>query len=262
MEIKSGPKYAERKELENTFIEREFSGQNEDLKQPIRERIAKFFASHKTIPTRCFCLPGVRWAFENELEKHTGFDSKFIGVERNYSIIEKGIVSMPGYGRILHDVFDTKKRRFRGCANRRSSILWCKASSFMGQTITEDMTKRDRHTWWRTYRMWTCAWLDFSGPIGNEILTCCKRLETHISREQESAPIAITFMLGREDVEMTDLMDQFCPNGSALDRRHTLIRLFFESNRYRNAVPVDCWQYESVGGAPMGVATFLMRQKG
>lgn len=254
--IRMGARYHERKQLENSFIEREISGLNEEVKHPQRVKVAKFFKEKQVGKTRCFCLPGVRWAFENTLQDYTGFDTEFIGVERNYTILEKAVIHMPGYGRIVRDEIFTKDNRFQGVKTSHATSLWCDASDFM-KIGADDLTGNKQRKWWNeNFKRWTCAWLDFSSPICSEIIHCCKRLELYLAGNVPSAPVAITFMMGREDAELSKWIKYFSPGQDKLEDRATFLRVLFESNRYWTADPIDYWSYKSAGGAPIGVATF------
>lgn len=259
--IKVGPGYAEKRQLQNSFIERELSGLNEDVKHPQRVRVAKFFREHKVGKTRCFCLPGVRWAFENTLQDYTGYDTEFIGVERNYSIMEQGVIHMPGYGRVIRHDIETKTSKFHNISTSNATSLWCDASDFMRVSKKDFKCVRQNNWWTKNFRKWTCAWLDFSGPIGCEIIHSCKNLEFFLDGQVPSVPVAITFMMGREDAEVSKWIRYFSPGAGKLEDRATFLQVLFESNRFWKAAPMDYWSYTSAGGAPIGVAMFKFTAK-
>lgn len=264
-----GPRATEKKQLANSYIARELLGTNEESKKPQRERVADFFASF-TLPQqktpKVFCLPGARWAFENTLDARLKRNASYVGVERNFTIIETGLREMPGKWQMYEQV-DTYWRRFRGFSTDRANVVWCNASDLMG-VVNRDL-RRNRgdnrnnceRAWSKRYRRWTHGWLDFSSPLGDEIWTCCKRLEHHLDKDVKHVPIAVTFMIGREDLQTFDWMNAIDPDGTPLSKRVTLLRAIWEANQWRTAHLIDSWQYLSVGGVGMGVATFSFEMR-
>lgn len=263
MIIRVGPRFGERLQLQNPYIVRELAGANDEVKQPHRESVAQFFAAHQATRRhpRCFCLPGARWAFENELERHLRRPVEFVGVERNYTIVECGLRYMPGRHQ-LYDRFETRDRTFIGYSTDRAKIVWSDASAFMGVARKTHVTRRQRVRWASLYKGWTCAWLDFCGPIGDELITCCKRLENYLDVPTPTVPIAVTFLIGREAPEVTRWLRFFsAEDDSTITARATFLRVLWESNRYRTATIADSWTYKSAGGVTMGVVTALLTRK-
>jgi len=244
----------------NDFLKREVLAENEPVKQPIRKRIAEFFASYQSPNRRprCFSLPGIRWAFERELADHLDRPAEYIAVEQRLSFLEAGLGYMPGRYHIEHEEI-TRAHHFKGYRTDQSTIFHCDASTLIDLGRTWKMDNRQAKTWSRLYKGWTCAWLDFQSPINTEIIRCCKSLENNLDRHHPVVPVAVTFMLGREDPETFALMNLLDKDGSALSKRVTFLLALWESHRFRKAELVDAWQYKSVNGGHMAVMTALLR---
>lgn len=256
---KIGPKSKELNQLKTSFLVRELEGRNEEVKQPQREKVARFFADHRYLgKTRCFCLPGVRWGFENTLARYIR-EIEFVGVERNWTIIEHGIKRMPGY-HLLLDEFQTRKNRFHGFSTDCAKIIWSEASRFLN-TRNGDMSGSKQKKWMNLYRRWTCAWLDFSSPINAEVIACCKRLEHFLNPNAKAVPVAVTYMIGREEIGETNILRQLSEDDDKCRLRALFFQAMWMGNANWNSELIESWQYASAGGCPMGVATFLMTPK-
>jgi hypothetical protein len=264
--IKMGPRYGELKQLRSTYIERELADLNEEFKRPQRERVTDFFVEHLNHNrdhrpyNRCFTLPGAHWRFEQLLERRFGQEIGFLAVERNYTILERGLPWMPGKSR-LYDEEETYWRKFRSYSSTRSRVFWCKASEFMNVPREYKKDKKQLQRWWNQYKRWTAAWLDFSAPINDEMITCCKRLEAHLDPQTKHIPVAVTFMIGREDAETFRIVKALSRERGGADDRGQFILAMWEGNKHWKAELQDVWSYQSAGGCPMGVLTALFSPK-
>lgn len=263
MIIKVGRRCLETRQLRSPFIQRELAGQNEEVKQPHRDRVAEFFARYQSPlhKPRCFCLPGIRWSFERTLDRELKGKCSFIGVERNYTVLETGLREIPGRHQIYIEEPTNFDQPLRGYATNRSTVFWCDASHFLDCGRPWKRTKKQARAWARRYKDWTCAWLDFSGPLGPEITVAAKRIENHLRPEMPTAPVAVTFMLGRELPETTEVIQMFSRGGGALDDRVRYLQVCWESSRWRTVEIRDSWSYQSAGGCPMGMVTALFHLK-
>lgn len=263
MLIKTGPDRRETARLRTSYLVRELANLNEEVKQEQRDRVADFFTStlNKMSGTpRCFCLPGVRWAFEHTLSSKFSNSIEFIGAERVYEIIERGRYHMPGRNQLLLE-HHTKVRSFKFWETNKARIVWADVSDLMGITYKHFSGKNQYNKFAHNWRFWSCAWLDFTSPIGTEVMSCIKRLETYIDMQQKEVPVAVTFFIGRESEKITQLMDLITPRGDVLNKRVRFIGALCESNRFANLDVVDAWKYKSAGGASMGMMLAILRKK-
>lgn len=262
--IKVGARSPELRQLKNSFIAREIGKANEDVKQPQRDRVLDFFMPYlenlRSVP-RCFCLPGIRWSFETDLDRRLEYRAHFIGVERNYTVLEAGLPWMPGKGR-WHDTEVTKNKRYRSFSSNRSYVFWCSLRDFMSASKNNAMTKSAQQRWSRLHKRWSCAWLDLQCQICDETVNCCKLLEPHLDRSMPRIPVAITFQVGREQPDHMRWIKAFSRGQGPLDDRVQYLRVLLGGdNRHRVAEVADAWSYATATGGHMGVATFLMVNK-
>lgn len=258
--IKNTLHHHEKEQLDNTFIARELGAENEEVKQPQREKVADFLlANHADdLPMVCFSLPGVRWRFEHMLDARRRPElNRFVGVERNYTILEKGALWLPG--NTDAKPFDESLRAgsLSGWHNDRSSVFWMRCVDFMslGRALKGSRSRRRR--WADDYSRWTAAWLDFSAPLNKEVITCLQRLESHCDYVTDEVPFALTIMLGREDRATSEAMDIAAAGraNNTLERRVALVEAILSARDCRTFYRGPCWDYTSAGGAPMGVIT-------
>lgn len=258
-----GPLNVENRQLANTFIRRELDGENELVKMPQREKVLEFILRYqdRSHLVRCFGLPGIRWGFENMLFSCLGSRCRFVGVERNYTVLRKSLVEMPGRGRCYEQMENKRGAVLRGFCSGLASVFWCSCSHFMRFGGKCCLSKKEYPVFASRFRQFTCAWLDFSSSIDEEIVNCCKMLEFHVHEKQDWFPFAVTFQIGRERAWVSEAKDVVAPGEDTLESRVTLIRAAFESNRFRCVKVVDAWKYLSTGGCSMGVMQGLLVRK-
>lgn len=251
---------------ERKYADQQLTGINEEVKDTHRHRVAEFFLRYpppRGITPTCFCLPGIGWAFERMFDERLGDpELRFIGVERNFEVLETGLLSMPGtklqpYVEPLFAGVDP----VRCYRTDRARLLHCDASLFMNLGTDTRETHPLQKYWDRTYKGWTCAWLDLCGPISDELVTCCRRLEHYLSSQSWTVPVAITFMVGREEPHHYRKFQvpgyQKCP----MDARIPYLKTFWSGNTLRRVEFVESWLYYSKSGARMGVMTALFHKK-
>ncbi len=251
--MRLGPTQAETDYLEESFIQREFSGENEAVKAPQRDRVAahilKFHPKCSSKRLRLFCLPGLRWGFEH-LISGSRENVDFIGVERNFTLLEESRLHMPGLesGRVLHE--SLKTGYVFGRANSRARVLWSTCSAFMSLGDEDFESKQRRKAWWAEWGNWSAAWLDFSGPISREMVACLGRLEAHCDIFANRVPVAVTFLAAREALDITQAINS---SGTGPDRRTSFLVNFLNGALHRRFELTDAWTYASAAGVPMGM---------
>lgn len=262
-EITSILSYQEREQLANGFIRREVERANDSVKQPQRERLLVYFLAHHAAdqPMTFFGLPGVRWEFEHLLDaQRDPMLTRYLAVERNYTLLQAGLAWIPGASTARPMEEELRIGNLQGWSTDRATILWTHAATFMGvrraekQRRNEALRHRARKRWSLRYKYWTAAWLDFSAPLGGEIITCLRHLPSHLDRTREEVPIALTFMIGRESQEVTAAMNAVVPEGEEpVRRRARFVEVLLNRRAVRRFVLDDAWSYTSAAGAPMGV---------
>ena len=252
--------YDERSQLENTFISRELLAENEAVKQPQRDAVLAYILDNHARRRMVFAgLPGVRWAFERMLdEAREPAHNRFIGMERNFTLLKSSLSYMPGGvvkpldERILNGWIT-------GWRTDRATGVWSQTSAVMGPGRKDKGGPSIRQRWSKLFKHWTAAWLDFSSQLCDEVVKSLQRVDSHCDAQTEVVPVAITLMLARELPETTADMNLVAgPGASTLEKRAALVSAILNSRRYRSFERDLCWDYTSVGGVPMGVITGRM----
>lgn len=242
MNIAVGSKSEERQQFFSPYLQRELSLQNEAAKQPCREKILAHILDHHSSSRMIFFgFPGVRWAFERQLEN--AFPAvTFIGVERNWSILQQGLSFMPGYKRWLIDE-SLRTTRLQGYKSETARILWGRAGTILNFGRQEKTTKRGRKEWLRKYKKWTALWLDFHS-LNNEAIRCLHRIDAHCDMRCPVIPFAVTVMMGREQRSVSRAMNISEARDPSI-RRMELIKAILASRRYRSFELSDSFTYRS-----------------
>jgi hypothetical protein len=262
-----GPVAQEARQLQNGYIARELDAANEAVKEPQRRRVADFFLRVQRglrRPVRCFGMPGVRWSFERLLASRLTRSVEFVGVERNFTVLRQGLKSVPGHNILWAEKHYGSGKVLRGFTTTAAQIYWCHAGELMGVRRSDHGGKGEHERWVRRSKNWTCAWLDFSSQIGDEYVFCCKKLESHLNLMVRVVPVAFTFLIGRERAVFTrhKVLAAAAADDYSLGGRVALLRAAWESSRFRDVSVEDAWEYESAGGARVGVLLANFRLKG
>lgn len=233
--------------------DRSFSNEH---KEEQRNRVLRFVLDHHRAPTmRYFGLPGLTWAVERDLMVECGTGSQFVGIECNWSILERSVPWMPGAKpkKFVHDLVIGE---VHGYQTTNALAMFAHLDSFLSITGVEvSGPRRDRAETLRRHkiekRQWrkrfcsaTAIWLDLTSTVKaastqrtlRKAFLLCHVTTLHV-------PIVVTLTYGRERGVR-----------GGLESREEMIASCFGSNRYRSYRPVCKWHYESNKGGRM--ATF------
>lgn len=212
-----------------------------------------------------FGMPGIEWKLENALAKQWGEGARFIGIDRHWTVIECGQQNMPRRSRCDYSKrlqIGKSKSIMSGYQTKMSVSLNLDFDSYVSLYEMRMSGSQQRHRR-RLLRNLTCAWIDTYGGITHLHKTLPK-LHKFIDRERRRIPIAITFIVGREDQETFRLISSMPAEtgverralflGACLHRKDDQRKIYFKYS--------GCVSYKSEGGAPMGILLGVLRNKG
>lgn len=260
---------AEAQRLRNRYMQERLGPEDEDVKQPQRERILDFMLrNHGKQNLRLLSLPGERWVYERMVdESWSKGRAEFMGLEWNWGVIERGTGWMPAKVNPKHTKWAASKHRYqeweiptgliRGFWTPQATWLQMYAGSFL-QLGRNDLTFTNRHGKQGRLSHWklnTCAWLDFSGNLsGKEIRNALLGLSNFLYMDAKVCPVAITVVAGREHDGVPDV-------GDPVEIRVAVMKTLLEQRGYRTFEVDDAWMYESSAGSHMLNVTGRMRLK-
>ena len=235
----------------NSYFLRDLQLENEEAKQPQRERVlAHVLAHHPRGRVAMFSLPGPNWAFENMVERERP-GSRFVAVERHWHVLQGGLWRMPGSSRLAeHQEFHDGD--LRGVASDQSQVWWSWAGTFL--------QVRAGLKWYRRCQSFSAAWLDFSAPLSREVVAALREFPDHLDRRRRAVPFAVTLLKARESTEIGAAMSALAPGGSTLARRVAMVGALLQHPAWEFEL-ADQWQYASAGGAPMCVIAVVARKR-
>jgi hypothetical protein len=227
-------------------------------KMQIRLKVAKFFAENHPGPGLCLCFPGMQWRFEKMLlDLRT--DIKFLGVEKDLGVFERGKLFMPGsppihnqeemrFGKIQY--YTTNQAKYVNLDIQ--ALLNVEFSDARGAKQLErplGVLNRQKKKWKQFRRkmgLWTCGWLDFYGSV-QTIVPLIQRLDRFTHMRMARVPIAISFFVGRESAEIMRCIRVFGHLDSVAEQRAMLLAATLDKSKHRSFEPVETLQYSHMG---------------
>lgn len=253
--VKFAPKKDER--ANTAYQSRQLTEESERIKQPQRERVMSHIVeNHRRGRMKMFSLPGVTWEFERQLSEAWAHPVRFVCVDWSYGTIERGASRIVG-GKPLRSEWQLNSGKVYGYGNEDATVMWSEASSFFHINRTDFKSKAKYKRWHYGFKRLTAAWFDFTSPLCRETILSLARSGASMSQFNRTVPVAVTVLLAREPDER---ILSGCV-GSALDKRVQAIETAFNLSYFRRFELSDAWQYESVGGVPMGVVCGIMHLK-
>jgi hypothetical protein len=239
-------------ERNRPFQQRDLSFSN-DHKDEQRQRVKQFLLKHHRARTmRFFGLPGLTWAMERDLMVECGHSSHFIGVEYNWSILERSVPWMPGKKptKFFHDLTAGEVTGYQTSNAKAIFMHLSSLLSIAGEDVSNSKAtsarkqKSAKRRWRSTFFSNNAIWLDLTSTVTavstqkalRRAFLLCHFRTLHV-------PIAVTLTYGRE-----------CGVRGGLESRGLMVAACFESNTYRTYQPIDQWAYDTSGGGRM--ATF------
>ena len=231
------------RQLRSPDVARMVHGEEGEAKHACRERVAEFLLNYQpTDRCRLFTMPGVRWQFE-ELVLQQRRDTRFVAVERNWSILEAGQYWMPGLRRF--------RMRYRvpggelfGIESESASVIHAELSTLMRAVSARD-NRPEQRRWRESMRQWTGAWLDFQSSLCTEVNLCLPRIQSHCDTSLPVVPVAVTVMKAREPRVVGNAIELLGKG------REGFVASMVGSCHHGWFETVDSFEYASDGGTPM-----------
>lgn len=255
--VRAGADRQEMRRYESDYIQAQLEGTDEVVKQPQRERIARFILRHHEKGSLRFLgLPGSRWEFEKMLsDERSG--ARFLGIECVWKVLEESRLHMPGRG--FHYLEENLRiGSFYGYQSDAAQVLWARCSALLGIAGHDVGADRARRQWSCRYRKNTAAWLDFTSPLCDEVIRSLQNLDKYCDIERKSVPVAVTFMAAREpryvrsSIEALSGMDGMtgCAN---------VVRAALDASVFRRFKVKDAWEYQSTVPMCTVVGEYILR---
>lgn len=183
-------------------------------KEMSRQLVLNHFLKHHESPdgwARMFCLPGMYWHFERQLANSIP-TMEFVGIERNPKVFQKSVAWMPhattrarhltrDYGSGEH--VDYVERGHLHCAR----LICNEASTFLRKRrVQSGLTREEKSQWTGAFRMYSCAWFDFTSQLCSEIEVCLQELPGAINCRCKTIPVAVTILKARESQDIQNKM--------------------------------------------------------
>jgi hypothetical protein len=240
------------------YLVRELDSANEAVKQPLRERVLQYFLGlHRPGNLRCLSLPGERWLFEAMLQQAWPYNSTFVGVEREISVIRRSLGWMPRLRRRERPAWQTWPLT-GGCINYLATdnaklmhadlfdvLHISREDHAPADTGSDNSRNKRRLKWADKFRRWTCAWLDLTTFLHVDLEASLSRLSAGFDRYRQVCPIALTLSVGHEKQDQMARV-----RAVATDRADYVARVLHHS-RYRTFELDHVVPYRSVAGCNM-----------
>lgn len=230
--------------VRSPYLVRELNGSTSDLKQAHRELVRDFivenhvqvgFERDMLYQAKLCSFPSVSWKFERMMLD--AFPSKitFLGIERSQVVAYQSYKEMLGTNAKM-SMFLTKIGRIDTYCSEIAELAVVGCRDLMTMGMVGAIPHQKGRAWEVRFKRWTCAWLDFFAPLGSEVLTCAFMIPKHLSQLANKVPVAISFLLGREDEE-TMLRVGAAPGETAVEKRVAVLVETMASNSAH-------WNYE------------------
>lgn len=246
-------------------------------KARVRDRVAAHIAENRDTHvgyTRFFGLPGAEWRFERELAARIR-RSMFVGVEREWGVLEYGARFMPRgawKGNLHYDAPWWVRRKdawlmeqeadvgkFDGYQTNRARILHCDLDSLLRtrRALANDPVRRKL---WSEFRgrffNWAAFWLDLFSPVGT-LLPLLASIDKCLLPVAVRVPFAVTFLVGRDDEATMAALDQ--ERGDPVERRTRLISRTLDAGKFRTCSTTETLTYDD--GSTMAVVLGVLERR-
>ena len=261
--------------LEDSYIAACRNGSIEKTKSEHRTRVLRFMLDNQP-PHRCWRFltnPGPCWTFEKQVEVELGpcHASKspmkrrgvyFVGIERNWSVLEFGLRHMPG--KKVRYEFDEESQQRIAYISPRASVLYGDIEhlplrfsdseirpSFGMPSRFRTVIRPRPHLHFCTG--FTGVWHDTFAPIGRTSFAAfLHRLPSMLWRDESfDIPLCFSFLVGRDVIPIGN-------SGSPLATRCDAIKHQLESDQGQFEIK-DAWRYSGLNQAPFATVCGLYR---
>lgn len=231
----------EKKRLAGAYNTRQILVQNEELKQPQRERVMEHILRHHATDQkmRLLSMPGLRWPFERQIAEHHKPGIRYLAFEWNWGTIEMGTPWMPGT-RPYRDEHELTIGNVKFVRTDDSAIwVWSHAGDFLTIDAKCHVNARRSQVWFsRKFCCNSAVWLDINTNLSSEARNCLRGLPSHLNPHIRRIPFAVTIIAGQEHDGLGD-------GSTTAERRVPLMVAELERYGLRRCEITDVWQYES-----------------
>lgn len=182
-------------------------------KQSEREQVLAFLLKHlgrRPWRHRILTMPSNNWAFEADLL--AGRACELLCVEHDPWRISQGRPRVPfATGEQRHELVDgvLVHRGFAKAGETLWSVFYADLSTLLTLRRQEKGGgKRARRRWRNLFKMWSAAWVDYTGPISDRSLVSLSRVWSHLTKGLSTFPIVISYGVGRERGVVRDMIDR------------------------------------------------------
>lgn len=220
------------------------------LKDEQRNKVRDFIQQNcESKYPRVLCLPGREWTWERTIRFETegkGVGWMFVGFERDPNIYLQSLRYLPGNEKLWNAQFNTQYGYISAALRpgKFSTVSPCilvnaDVIDFL-ELWPEPQSWSSPDRWDKTFARTTAIWLDSFSPICTpRTWTLFSNLHRTISPEVDTVPIALSFIVGRDDPKCRRAAELIMPEGSAMDRRAAFIKVV--------AQRMDGWACEIAG---------------
>lgn len=251
----SSVKYARTSRLDDPYF-LSARRRTDTTKQREREKVLRHLLDHrdKAVHARMLTNPGAHWQFEHMVDVELGGQVKFVGVERDWPILEFGIQYMPGTDKQRMRFGQTRDERL--CvATDKASVWWSELESFP-EFAAASISHRALKGRKGIRRHINSFWIDLFGSCFTlKFARCFAQFPALFDPHATRIPYAITFQHGRERPEI--------PGGAfgTVEQRAEAIAAQLSSANYE-AVPLSAWAYYGESDTRMATATGVIYRIG
>jgi len=169
-----------------------------DVKDAQREVVRDWLLKYHQDGERLLSLPDVYWTFENRLAVRP--NTNFLGVQRDWTSLERGLPWMPDSESMsaAHFYAKTPSGDVQGYRRNRNVVFYMWA----GHLLAWDNLGRGLGVGTMSsagLRQVTAAWLDFTGFLTDEVIAASTSIPVFLGGKQRSKfPVVTTFLAARD----------------------------------------------------------------
>lgn len=219
---------------------------DDSIKQMQREAVLQHFLKcHRERELlKCLSLPDEKWTFERFVEQNHP-DSRFIGIQHSWRILERSIGWMPGKGVAVKLEDDFKNGTLRGYQRGYNKVIFAPASGFLRINSRDArQTANGKREWARIYKTATAVWLDMTCQLSAEVQHCCSHVGKFVERFKKRVPFVLSFLAARDEFDSDD-------------RRVAQVIEWLGWNQWRTFVLSDVWKHQSASSPYLSVVGYL-----
>jgi hypothetical protein len=179
-----------------------------------REMVLKWFEElHESSETmRILSLPDEHWSFESFVADRRK-ECSFCGVQWDWLTLERSIPFIPDNRAVKYDIGYASIPAVNGgiqCYVKGFNVAVHMRVGHLASIVKKDLPVSSRKVFKRFCRSNTAVWLDFNGPLSDEVRLACWRLQYLLDKTKPEVPVVISFMAARDDYDDDDRRVEIC----------------------------------------------------